>query len=134
MDTLTRSVAGLVVSLGLLIAGAAVADSPVKIGTPDSHSMEVTGKVSLYRVQMEGATFGKGKDKAHTEILISLDSKPGMIYTLSLHNANNGAATVDQEMAKTLRAAYVRKSPVTLYHQTANKKDNNFKIQMVQLD
>ncbi len=134
MDTFTRSMRSLVVSLGLLFAGVVVADSPVKIDKPDGHSVEVKGKVNLYRVQVEGMNFGKGKNKTHAEVLVSLDSRPGMIYTLALHNSGNGASAVNQEMARTLRLAYVSKSPVTLYHQTANKKDNNFKIQMVQLD
>ena len=124
MDTLIRSTMSLVVSLGLLFAGAAVADSPVKIDAPDSHSVEVTGKVYLYRVQVEGMNFGAGKNNTHAEVFVSLDSRPGMIYTLALHNSNNGASAVNQEMAKTLRAAYVNKTPVTLYRQIAMNKDN----------
>ena len=134
MDTLIRSMMSLVVSLGLLFGGVAVADSPVKIDSPDSHSVEVKGKINLYRVQVKGMNFGKDENKAEAEVFVSLDSKPGMIYTLSLYNTNNAASAVNQEMARTLRTAYVNKIPVTLYHQISVKKDNNFKILMVQLN
>ena len=134
MDTFTHSIMSLVVSLGLLFAGVAVADSPVKIDKPDGHSVEVKGKISLYRVQVEGMNFGQGKNKAHAEVLVTLDSRPGMIYTLALHNNSDVVSAVNQEMARTLRLAYVSKSPVTLYRQIAMNKDNNFKILMVQLD
>ena len=108
--------------MGLLFAGAALADSPVKIDKPDSHSVEVTGKVTLYRVQVEGMNFGQGKNKTHAEAFVSLDSHPGMIYSLSLHDSKNVESAVNREIA------------VTLYHQMAIKRDNNFKILMVQLD
>ena len=135
MNTVTHSVIGLVASLGLFFAGGAVADSPVRIDKPDSHSVEVKGKVNLFRVQVEGMDFGKGNNKAHAEVFVSLDSQPGMIYTLALHkNGNGDTSAVNQEMADTLRTAYVNKTPVTLYHQIAIKKDNNYKILMVQLD
>lgn len=134
MNTVTHKVIGLVASLGLLFGGVALADSPVKIDKPDSHSVEVKGKVNLYRVQVEGMNFGKGLNKSHAEVLVSLDSQPGMIYTLSLHDTKNGQSVVNREIADTLRTAYVNKSPVTLYHQMAIKRDNNFKILMVQLD
>lgn len=134
MNTMTRGITGLVASFSLLFAGAVLADSPVDIHQPDSHSVEVKGKVNLYRVQVEGMNFGGGKNRAHAEVLVSLDSKPGMVYTLALHNSNNGPSAVYREMAETLRSAYVSKSPVTLYHQIGIKKDNNFKILMVQLD
>lgn len=135
MNTLTRSFAGLVVFLGLLCAGAAVADSPVDINKPDSHSVEVKGKVILYRVQVEGMNFGQGNNRSHAEVFVSLDSKPGMIYSLALHDGDkNVESAANREIADTLRAAYVSKSPVTIYHQMGIKKDNNFKILMVQLD
>jgi hypothetical protein len=134
MNIVTRSVISLGATLGLLFAGAALADSPVKIDKPDSHSVEVRGKINLYRVQVEGMNFGKGKNQSHAEVLVTLDSQPGMIYTLSLHDTHNGESAVNREIADTLRTAYVNKSPVTLYHQMAIKRDNNFKILMVQLD
>lgn len=135
MHNLLRSVGVLVVSLSLVYTSSAVADSPVKIDQPDRHSVEVKGKVNLYRVQIKGMDFGAGKNKAHAEVLVGIDSKPGMIYTLSLHeNGSNYPSAVNQEISKTLRAAYVNKTPVTMYHQIAVNRDNNYRILMVQLD
>ena len=134
MNKISHSVLGLVLFLGVLFAGTVVADSPANINQPDSHSVEIKGKVNLYRVQVEGMDLGKGNDKVHAEVFVSLDSKPGMIYTLSLHDTKNGASIANQEMSNTLRTAYVSQSPVTLYHQIGIKKENNFKILMVQLD
>ena len=90
----------------------------------------------MYRVQIEGLDFGQGKNKAHAEVLVTLDSQPGMIYTLSLHSANNVDAenVANREIAETLRTAYVNKIPVTLYHQIPIKQDNNLKILMVQMN
>ncbi|WP_455198467.1 hypothetical protein [Kaarinaea lacus] len=125
----------LVASLVVIYSTTALADSPVKIDQPDAHSVEVKGKVNLYRVQVEGMNFGEGKNKANAEVFVTLDSKPGMIYTLALHkNGSSLASVVNQEMAKTLRAAYVSKAPVTLYHQISMKQDNNYRILMVQMD
>ncbi len=123
-----------VVVLALLANNAAFADSPKAIHSPDRHSVEVTGKVNLYRVQVEGMDFGEGKNKTHAEVFVSLDSRPGMIYTLTLHKNDNSDSIVNQEMAETLRTAYVNRLPVTLYRQVAAKRDNNFKILMVQLN
>jgi hypothetical protein len=134
MSMIKYSVMGFVVFLGLLFGGVAVADSPVQIDKPDSHSVAVKGKLNLYRVQVEGMNFGKGQNKTHGEVFVTLDSKPGMIYSLALHDGKNGQSPANREIAETLRAAYVNKIPVTLYHQIAIKRDNNFKILMVQLD
>ena len=134
MNTMIRILIVLLASMGLSITGIAMADSPVSINKPDSHSVAVKGKVNLYRVQVEGMDFGKGKNKVHAEVFVSLDSQPGMIYTLALHKDDNGSSTVNREIADTLRTAYVNKLPVTLYHQIPIKQDNNLKILMVQLD
>lgn len=136
MNTLKRSVVVWIAFLGLLFAGAAMADSPVQIDKPDSHSVEVKGKVSLYRVQVEGMNFGQGKNKSHAEVLVTLDSQPGMIFTLSLHGAKSAdvESLANREIAETLRTAYVNKIPVTLYHQIPIKKSNNLKILMVQMN
>lgn len=135
MNTLIRDLRIYVVLFSFLFAGVAFADSPIALDKPDSHSVSVKGKVNLYRVQTEGMDFGEGKNKAHAEVLVTIDSQPGMIYTLSLHS-DNGVNTVNpanQEIAETLRAAYVNKIPVTLYHQIPIQKTNNLKILMVQL-
>lgn len=125
----------LIASLGLLTAGTVMADSPVRLDKPDSHSVEVKGKVTLYRVQVEDMDFGEGADKLHAQIFVQLDSTPGVVYGLSLDEP--GSETHDpvtQLMAETLRTAYLKKLPVTLYRQIDMKRHNNFRITMVQLN
>lgn len=117
--------------LMLFIGPAVLADSPKTITTPDRHSVEVKGKVKLYRVQIEGMQLGEGQEKADAELFVTLDSDPKMVYTLQLKSNSPQANRV---MAETLRDAYINKLPVTLYHQIGIKQKNNLKILMVQLD
>lgn len=124
--------AALYITLILMFASYTVfADSPKDIEAPDRHSVEVKGKISLYRVQVEGMNLGQGINAANAEVFVELDSKPGMIYVLQI---KGNTPPANQVIADTLRAAYINKEPVTLYHQMAIKNDNNFKILMVQLD
>lgn len=113
------------------VGTAAIADAPKNVNNPDRHSVEVKGKVSLYRVQIEGMKLGEGKNIADAEVFVSLDSNPKMVYTLQLKKESPSANKV---MAETLRDAYLNKVPVTLYHQIGIKKDNNHKILMVQFN
>lgn len=115
----------------LFVGTASFADSPKNLATPDRHSVEVNGKVSLYRVQIEGMKMGEGRDKADAEVFVTLDSDPKMVYTLAL---KKDSPIANKVMAETLRDAYINKVPVTLYHQIAIKKDNNHKILMVQFN
>ena len=125
-------VVGSIAALFLLLSGSAVlADSPKNLKTPDRHSVEVKGKVNLYRVQVQDMNLGEGQDKADAELFVTLDSNPEMVYTLEL-KSNSPAS--NKVMADTLRDAYVNKLPVTLYHQMGVKKENNFKIMMIQLN
>ena len=107
------------------------ADSPKTIAQPDRHSIEVKGSINLYRVQVEGMNLGEGENKVNAEVFVTLDSKPGMVYSLQLHK---DSPVSNQVMADTLRDAYINKLPVTLYYQFTPKQDNNFKILMVQLN
>lgn len=119
-------------ALSLLTTGSLVlADSPKDIKTPDRHSVEVKGKINLYRVQVQDMNLGEGQDQANAEVFVTMDSSPEMVYTLEL-KSNSPAS--NQVMADTLRDAYVNKLPVTLYHQMGIKKENNFKIMMIQLN
>jgi len=127
-----NKVVACITALFLLIAGPAVlADSPKTLATPDRHSVEVKGKVSLYRVQTEGMKLGEGQNQVDAEVFITLDSDPKMVYTLQL---KSNSPLANKVMADTLRDAYINKLPVTLYHQIAIKQDNNLKILMVQLN
>ena len=115
----------------LLYSNISRADSPVDILSPDRHSIEVKGKINLYRVQVEGMGMGKDIDKVNAEVFVTLDSNPKMVYALDLHSDSPASNRV---IADTLRDAYISKVPVTLYHQIGIRKANNFKILMVQLD
>ena len=131
MNTKSQVIAVLA-ALFLLSTGPMVlADSPKDITTPDRHSVEVKGKINLYRVQVLVMNLGECQDKANAELFVTLDSKPDMVYTLEL-KSNSPAS--NKVMADTLRDAYVNKLPVTLYHQMGIKKENNFKIMMIQLN
>ena len=116
---------------GLAVSGISLADSPVSLDKPDRHSVEVKGKINLYRVQVEGMDLGTGNEKTDAEVFVTLDSKPGMVYALQIHNDSPAANKV---IADTLRDAYIKQTPVTLYHQIAVNKSNNYKIIMVQLN
>ena len=52
------------------------ADSPKTIENPDSHSVEVKGKIKLYRVQVENMNLGEGKNAADPQIR---PAKPGIL-------------------------------------------------------
>ncbi len=131
MYTGKQFIVNLLSALLLCSVSLAMADSPANIDSPDRHSVEVKGKIKLYRVQTEGMNLGKGSDEANAEVFVTLDSDPKMVYTLQLH-ADSPA--INQVMADTLRDAFVKKLNVTLYHQMSiNDKTNNLKILMVQL-
>ena len=126
-----RLVVGLAVLTLLMYGPGVLADSPKTIASPDRHSVEAKGKISLYRVQVEGMEMGEGKNKVDAEVFVTLDSKPGMVYSLQLH-ADSPAS--NKVIADTLRDAYINKISVTLYHQMSISQDNNLKILMVQME
>ena len=126
-----NSVHGCLFALTLALPTAPLlADSPSSTALPDSHSVEVKGKINMYRVQIEGMDLGEGKDKANAEVFVTLDSNPKVVFTLSVKEKD---PVSNQVIANTLREAYLKKLPVTLYRQIAMDRDNNFKILMVQL-
>lgn len=128
MRTLTR-IAPLF--LGAMVAGAvALADTPPSLKVPDTHSIESKGTLTLYRVQVEGLEFGRDKEEIDAEVFVTLDSEPGMVFTLRLHGDSPPVNTL---IANTLRDAYLGKTPVTIYHQIAPGR-KNVKIHMVQFD
>ena len=114
----------------VVMSNVVIADSPKNVAQPDRHSIEAKGKIKMYRVQIEGMGLGEGNNKSDAEVFVSLDSNPKIIYTLSVQGNTPKA---NQVIADTLRDAYINKVPVTLYHQIAMNRDNNFKILMVQM-
>jgi len=130
MITRTLNIFLLAALASILSIPAAIADSPKSIDKPDRHSVEVKGKINLYRVQVEGMQLGEGKNKSNSEVFITLDSSPKTIYALAIHGDSPQSNRV---IADTLRDAYVNNLPVTLYHQMSMTQDNNYKILMVQM-
>ena len=94
------------------------ADAPPKIDIPDTHSVENKGKINLYRVQVQGLEFGRGDEEVDAEVLVTLDSQPGMVYTLRLHP---DSPPINKVLADTLRDAYLSQTPVTLIPMTFSK-------------
>ena len=131
MSIRSSVVIGLAAVMSIVFGSVAYADSPKTIESPDRHSVEVKGKINLYRVQIEGMNMGEGKEQVDAEVFVTLDSKPGMVYSLQLHKDSPQSNNV---MADTLRDAYINKIPVTLYHQMTVKQSNNLKILMVQMN
>lgn len=127
----TRMALGAAALLMMFTGPVVFADSPKTIKAPDRHSVEVKGKISLYRVQIEGMKLGEGQNTADAEVFVTLDSDPNMVYSLQLKSNSPPSYRV---IADTLRDAYINKLPVTIYHQMAIKQDNNLKILMVQLN
>lgn len=125
MKTLTKiaSVAALALTSSVVLA-----DTPATVEGPHGHATNVTGKVTLFRVQEQGLELGTGADKIDAEVLVKIDTKPDMVYGLRLHEAS--AAT--QEMIETLRAAYLNDKTVTIQHPVAPGK-TNVKITWVEL-
>lgn len=108
----------------------AFADPPPSLAVPDTHSIESKGKLTLYRVQIQGLEFGRNKEEIDAEVFVVLDSEPDMVFTLRLHDDSPPVNTI---IAETLREAYLSKTPVTIYHQI-KPGAKNVKIHMVQFD
>jgi hypothetical protein len=119
----------MVISL-VFLAPLALADTPPSLKVPDTHSIESKGNLTLYRVQIQGLEFGRDEHMVDSEIFVTLDSEPDMVFTLRLHDDSPPVNTV---IADTLRDAYINKIPVTIYHQIAPGK-KNVKIHMVQFN
>jgi len=117
-------------TLFVFSGASALADSPTMLDVADSHSVANKGKINLYRVQIQGLEFGKNKEALDAEVLVTLDTQPGMVFGLRLHS---DSPPINQVMADTLRAAYLNQTPVTLQHQIAPGK-KHAKIHVIQLD
>ena len=119
-----------VLTLGL-VSTVALADSPTSMMKPDSHSVEVKGKIKLYRVQTEGMNMGTDGEKVQAEVFVTLSTYPKTVFALKVRKDSPAS---NKLMAETLREAYFHKSTVTLYRQIDMKRSNFFRIIMVQLD
>ncbi|MBI3771637.1 MAG: hypothetical protein HY272_02895 [Gammaproteobacteria bacterium] len=90
----------------------AFADTPASLSAPHPHAVIVSGKINLFRSQIMGMEIGKNAQMLDSEVLITLDTKPGMVFGVRLHEASSAA----QSMVDTLRAAYINNIPVTIEH------------------
>jgi len=128
MKTIMRNLMALVLMSG--VGGLALADTPKSLVAPDVHSIMSKGSITLYRVQVQGMEMGPEGAVMDSEVFVTLDSDPSMVYTLRLHDDSPPVNTI---IATTLREAFLSKSPVTLYHQLAPGK-KVVKIRMVQME
>ena len=116
----------------LAMAGSvALADTPPSLKVPDTHSIESKGKLTLYRVQVQGLEFGRENERIDAEVFVTIDSEPDMVFTLRMHD---DSPPVNAIIAETLREAYMTNTPITIYHQIAPPGRKNVKIHMVQFD
>ena len=109
----------------------ALADTPPSLAVPDTHSIESKGMLTLYRVQVQGLEFGRENERIDAEVFVTVDSEPGMVFTLRVHD---DSPPVNNIIAETLRDAYLNKTPVTIYHQITPPGRKNVKIHMVQFN
>ncbi len=127
-----RSITALVAST-LLASSLALADTPQGLerpeqGTHAGHSVEVKGKVKVFRIQEPGLNIGTGADTLKADVLVRLDSEPEKVYGIALEKDS----AANREMVETLRQAYINNTPITLQHRIAPGK-NNLEITWVEL-
>ncbi len=112
--TLKTCISMLSLSVLLLSSTLARADfNPDASGSKHHHTATAKGTLTAYRVQTEGMEFGAGSERLDAEVLVRLDSTPGKIYGVRLHQ---GSSPSTLAMVETLREAYLRGLPVTLFH------------------
>jgi len=114
-----------------IAAPIALADTPPSLTVPDTHSVPSKGKVTLYRVQIQGLELGRDQNLIDAEVFVTLDSEPGMVFGLRLHD---DSPPVNGIIAETLREAYLSQTPITIYHQIGPPSRKHVKIHMVQYD
>lgn len=96
---------------GLLLSTAALADTP-QLTTGHPHGIQVTGKITMLRLQEKGAEVMAGGDKVEAEVIVQLDTSPKMVFTMQNHDPDPAR----QQMIETLRQAYLADKPVTIEH------------------
>lgn len=114
------SIAALLLSVSL-----AQADVPTSL-SEHGGQMIVSGKITLFRVQIKGLQFGPANDRVNAEVLVTLDSKPGMVFGVA---EDEPAAS---EMTATLREAYLHGMSVRI-EVPMDPARKNLKIIVVEL-
>jgi hypothetical protein len=118
-----------VILAALLFSVPSWADSPPSIAAPDTHSLEVTGKITMFRVQVEGMGIGQGADATDAEVIVAMNNNDKEVYVVALRTDSPAINTV---MAETLRDAFNNNRKVKLYY-LKQSPTNYKKIHMVQI-
>lgn len=113
------------IASSLLASSLAFADTPQGLertdqGTHAGHSVEVKGKVTLFRIQEPGMNIGTGTDKLDADVLVTIDSQPDKVFGIKLEKDS----AANREMVETLRQAYMNDVPITLQHRLSPGKKN----------
>ena len=90
-------------------------------GEEHAHADTTKGKLMSYRLQSQGLEYGKGDDRLDAEVIVKLDSAPGMAFGIRYHDAADPATTA---MIDLLREAYLHNMPVTIFHTQPPGKKN----------
>ena len=105
------------ISLLLALAGTAMTGSAdVNTGfggDAHSHTATATGILTSIAAQEQGIEFGSKTDRLDAEIVVTLDSKPGYLFGIRLHD---GAQPATSAMIDLLKSAYFNNLPVSLFH------------------
>jgi len=95
----------------MLFSAAALADT-AQLTTGHPHGIQVSGKITMLRLQEKGAEIMAGGDKVEAEVIVQLDTSPKMVFTMQNHDADPAR----QQMIETLRQAYISDKTVTIEH------------------
>ncbi|MDH5230469.1 MAG: hypothetical protein OEY38_10435 [Gammaproteobacteria bacterium] len=114
--------------VGFFMLSTSHADTPKSLDSTHGHGINVSGKINLFRVQEKGLELGAKDNFLDAEILVTLDSHPGQVFGIALHEID----PAKQAMVETIRAAYLNGAPVTIQHRRDVGK-TNFRIIWVQL-
>lgn len=102
---------------GMFLASSAWADTPNLAG-PHGHGEQVSGKITMFRVQQKDIELVVNGDKVDAEVMVQVDSKPEMVYVLPMHDADPAR----QAITDTLRQAFMNDKLITLEHMIAPGK------------
>lgn len=88
----------------------AQADTPTSLRGEHGAMVTMSGKITLFRAQIKDLDIGPPNDRLVAEVLVTLDSKPDMVFGVAHDPKDPGAAA----MIETLREAYLHNLPVTV--------------------
>ena len=91
--------------------------------------LQSSGKLKMLRINQVGSKYGPGTDQIDAEVIIQLDSKPGMAFGFKLRN--NWTRPVRQGMLDLLRDAYANDLTVTIDYDIAAGKKNGIIVRVV---